>query len=117
MCKAPILVPGMWCPTSQQEFDNILMDVFEKKKPSKDALGKLNTVCLYLGATTVADMTNKKRHTYSIMSPDRIAYYTNSDALAKAGQITRALLVFLEEISKTITCSKDTKITLSLMPD
>eukprot|EP00957_Ditylum_brightwellii_P160548 12222133-Ditylum_brightwellii.AAC.2 len=55
-CKGSILIPDLLLLHLQQDFDKILMDVFEATKPSNTTLGKLNTVQLYLGALTLADI-------------------------------------------------------------
>eukprot|EP00957_Ditylum_brightwellii_P171462 13053017-Ditylum_brightwellii.AAC.1 len=55
-CKGSILIPDLWLPHLQQELNRILMDVFEATKPSDTTLGKLNTVRLYVGTLTLADI-------------------------------------------------------------
>eukprot|EP00957_Ditylum_brightwellii_P119129 9087203-Ditylum_brightwellii.AAC.2 len=55
-CKGSILIPDLWLLRLQQDFDKILMDVFEGSKPSDTTLEKLNTVRLYLGTLTLADI-------------------------------------------------------------
>eukprot|EP00957_Ditylum_brightwellii_P189914 14457583-Ditylum_brightwellii.AAC.1 len=57
-CKGSILIPDLWLPHPQQEFDRIVMDVFEATKPSNTTLGKLNTVRLYLSALALADIVS-----------------------------------------------------------
>jgi hypothetical protein len=58
-CKASIIVPGAWHPVVQQDFDSILMDVFESFKPSLCTLEKLNAVRLFLCVITLADITDE----------------------------------------------------------
>eukprot|EP00957_Ditylum_brightwellii_P196108 14942490-Ditylum_brightwellii.AAC.1 len=41
-CNGSILIPDIWLPHPQQDFDKALMDVFEAAKPSKETLEKLN---------------------------------------------------------------------------
>eukprot|EP00957_Ditylum_brightwellii_P130577 9960826-Ditylum_brightwellii.AAC.1 len=57
-CNCSILIPDLWLPRPQQDFDKILMDVFEAKKPSDATLEKLNMVRLYLGVLTLADIAS-----------------------------------------------------------
>eukprot|EP00957_Ditylum_brightwellii_P008996 680396-Ditylum_brightwellii.AAC.1 len=54
----PVASKDAWCPTPQRDHDKILMDMFEDRKPSKDTLGKLNAVRLYLGVVTLANIVN-----------------------------------------------------------
>eukprot|EP00957_Ditylum_brightwellii_P180300 13735090-Ditylum_brightwellii.AAC.1 len=59
MCSASISIPDAWSIKQQRVNDQILMDMFEAMKPSLDMLEKLNTVCLFLGVCTLADICNK----------------------------------------------------------
>eukprot|EP00957_Ditylum_brightwellii_P075609 5746498-Ditylum_brightwellii.AAC.1 len=56
LCKGKITIPHAWLPAPQREHDQILMDVFCSLKLSTLTLEWLNTVRLYLGALTLADI-------------------------------------------------------------
>eukprot|EP00957_Ditylum_brightwellii_P154262 11739527-Ditylum_brightwellii.AAC.1 len=55
--KGKLFVSDACCPTPQHVNNQILMDIFERRKPLKDTLEKLNAVRLYLGILTVSDIT------------------------------------------------------------
>eukprot|EP00957_Ditylum_brightwellii_P052808 4003712-Ditylum_brightwellii.AAC.1 len=57
-CKGSLLIPDLWLPHPQRDFDKILMNVFEASKPSDTTLEKLNMVRLYLGTLTLADIVS-----------------------------------------------------------
>eukprot|EP00957_Ditylum_brightwellii_P047522 3609259-Ditylum_brightwellii.AAC.1 len=56
-----ILIPDVWLPHPQWDFDKILIDVFEAKKPSEVTLEKSNMVRLYLSVLTRADIASDDR--------------------------------------------------------
>eukprot|EP00957_Ditylum_brightwellii_P004684 355915-Ditylum_brightwellii.AAC.1 len=60
-CNGSILIPDLWLPHPQWDFDKIFMDVFEATTPSETTLEKLNIVRLYLGVLTLADIVSNDR--------------------------------------------------------
>ena len=54
--QSKIHIADVWIPSLQGVCDEMLMDVYEKDKPSTNTLDPLNRVRLYLGVTTLADL-------------------------------------------------------------
>eukprot|EP00957_Ditylum_brightwellii_P200606 15292961-Ditylum_brightwellii.AAC.1 len=54
--QSKIHIADVWIPSLQGVCDEMLMDVYEKDKPSTNTLDRLNRVWLYLGVTTLADL-------------------------------------------------------------
>ena len=58
LCNGKLIVPNVWLPHTQHEFDQILMDVFEREKPFPATLEQLNLVRLYCDVLTFADIVS-----------------------------------------------------------
>eukprot|EP00957_Ditylum_brightwellii_P026728 2021372-Ditylum_brightwellii.AAC.1 len=53
-----MIIPDAWTPKIQRRNNSILMNVFVASHLGNATLDKLNRVQLYLGALTLADITN-----------------------------------------------------------